>query len=183
MFVKRIALFCFAFICLLSAKAQTDTSLVLKPEKVHSPKKASILSAVLPGTGQIYNKKYWKAPVIYAAFGTLGYFYVDNHKNYIHFKDSYKYRIDENPDTSDEYVGVYTDDNLKLLRDYYRRNTELTIIIGFAVYALNIIDAAVDAHLFGFNVSDDLSLKAEPAFSPSLQGNPGWSGIKLTLRF
>jgi len=183
MHIKRIAFICLVFLYVLSANAQTDTVAVAKPEKIHSPKKAALLSSLLPGTGQIYNKKYWKAPIIYAAFGTLGYFYVDNHKNYLHFKESYKFRTDENPNTGDEYVGVYTDDNLKLLRDYYRRNTELTVIIGFAVYALNIIDATVDAHLFGFNVSDDLSLRAEPIFSPSYQGNPGWSGLKLTLRF
>ncbi len=168
------------FLMTENVSAQNDS---IPEKKPHSPRKASIFSAVVPGLGQIYNRKYWKPPIIYVAFGTLGYFYVENNNNYKIYKEAYKFRIDDNPNTVDQFIGIYPDDYLKSARDYYRRNLELTVIIGAIVYALNIIDASVDAHLFDFNVSDDLSLRMQPAYAPSLSGNPGWGGIKMTLKF
>jgi len=190
--VKIKSLFIFLCLCISFCKGhpQSDTlSISTKEVPVdtvssgHSPRLATILSAVLPGLGQAYNKKYWKIPVVYAALGVTGYFYVENNKQYNDFRQAYKFRTDENPATTDPYVEKYTDDQLKMLRDYYRRNLELTVIVGAAIYALNIIDAAVDAHLFDFEVNDDLSLKIEPTFAVPLGGNPQWGGLKLTLKF
>jgi hypothetical protein len=184
----------FIFLCLCMSFCnlypQSDTLSISANEipvdtvsSVHSPRLATIFSAVLPGLGQAYNKKYWKIPVVYAALGVTGYFYVNNNRQYKDFSQAYKFRTDENPATTDPYVDQYTDDQLKLLRDYYRRNLELTVIAGFAIYALNIIDAAVDAHLYDFEVNDDLSMKIEPTFSLPLNGNLQWGGLKLTLKF
>lgn len=162
-------------------QAQKDT--VAIDTSSHSPRKATIYSAILPGLGQAYNRKYWKIPVIYGALGTLGYLIYDNHNKYQTYREAYNYRTDEDPLTVDEYTDLYTDDNLKGLRDYYRRNFELTCIITFAVYTLNIIDATVDAHLYEFNVNDDLSVKLQPQVFPKLYGAPAYGGLKITLKF
>lgn len=129
----------------------------------HSPQRAAMFSAILPGAGQIYNRKYWKVPIIYASFGVSAYFIQYNYKNYTDFSNAYKIRIDQDPTTTDPYEEIYTADNLKFLRDVYRRNFELSCITAAAVYVLNIIDALVDAHLFYFHIDDDLSLRLQPS--------------------
>ncbi|SHF29758.1 hypothetical protein SAMN05444274_104332 [Mariniphaga anaerophila] len=150
-------------------------------EEVHSPRKATLYSAVLPGLGQIYNKKYWKVPFIYIGFGTIGYFINWNNDNYALFKVGYQHLTDTNPETQD-YLKIeavrrnnYDLDNptqfnnlktaLAKQRDYYRRNRDLLIISIVGFYGLNIIDASVDAHLFDFDISDDLTMKWEPSMS------------------
>jgi hypothetical protein len=175
---------CFILLLIfVSGQVLSQTDDKSRDTLLHSPKRATLYSAMLPGLGQAYNKKYWKIPVIYAAFGVTGYFFAENQQNYRLYKQAFRFRIDDNPETNDEFIGIYTDDNLKVLRDYYRRNMELNVIIGFAIYALNIIDAAVDAHLFYFDVSDELSLNIQPAFSPPFQAGPQWTGVKFTLKF
>jgi len=125
----------------------------------HSPTKASIMSAIVPGLGQIYNKKYWKVPVIYAVGGYLGYAVYYNHTQYIRFRNDYKYLTDDDPNTVDEFNGEVPADQLKYVKDQYRRQRDLSFM-GLAVwYVLNIVDASVDANLYDFDVSDDLSFK------------------------
>jgi len=146
-------------------------------EEVHSPKKATIYSAVLPGLGQAYNKKYWKIPIIYAGFGTIGYFIGWNNGFYSTYKLAYSDLTDDDP-TTDSYLDLEasqyydlddpTDFNnfksgLSKQQDYYRRNRDLLIIGMVAFYGLNIIDASVDAHLFDFDISEDLTLNWQPA--------------------
>ena len=147
-------------------------------QEVHSPRKATIYSAIVPGLGQIYNKKYWKVPLIYIGFGAIGYFINWNNENYQLFKTGYTHLTDTNPDTQD-YLKIeavrrnnYNLDNptefnnlktaLLKQQDYYRRNRDLLVISMVGFYGLNIIDASVDAHLFDFDISDDLTLKWEP---------------------
>lgn len=169
---------------LFSAFSQNETSDSDSNDTInHSPKRAAVYSAVLPGLGQAYNRKYWKIPIVYGAFGIVTYFYIDNNRQYKTYKQAYKLRTDDDPDTNDEFTGIYTDDNLKVLREYYRRNMELTLISGFAVYLLNIIDASVDAHLFDFDVNEDLSMRIEPFIIPEIQSSTYMSGIKLSLKF
>ena len=110
------------------------------------------MSALFPGLGQAYNKKYWKMPVIYAGFGGLGYAIGTTHTKYIIYRDAYIKRVDGDSTTIDDFQ-LYSSDNLFTLQDYYRRNRDLFIIGTAALYVLNIIDASVDAHLFSFNVS------------------------------
>jgi hypothetical protein len=163
---------------------EADTLAVLEPyqeeklEEVHSPRKAAIYSAVLPGLGQAYNKKYWKIPLVYIGFGTIGYFIHWNNDNYQLFRIGYQHLTDGNPETQD-YLKIeavrrnnYDLSNpnhynnlrtaLQRQQDYYRRNRDLLIISFVGFYGLNIIDASVDAHLFDFDISDDLTLKWQP---------------------
>jgi len=182
--VKSIPTYCLCvfLLCVLgqSSKAQNTDTLLLK---THSPKTATLLSAVLPGAGQFYNKKYWKIPVAYVGFGVIGYLAYQNQSLYKNYKQAYLYRTDNNPNTIDNYP-LYSTDALFQAKNYYRRNTELTVIIGVILYTLNIVDAAVDAHLYDFDISDDLSLRIQPTLiNPPHPAFKGSSGLKLTLNF
>lgn len=158
-----------------------------EPMKVHSPKKASIYSAVLPGLGQAYNKKYWKIPIIYAGFGTLFYFISVNGSEYREFKEAYNivYAGDTAEYSNNAYVVRYNAnlDQLREGRNYYRRNLELTYILTGVLYILNIIDASVDAHLYDFDISEDLSMRIEPSLSnqPYFASRPT-PGISIKLK-
>lgn len=138
---------------------QDDSAKVKKP---HSPRLATIMSAVVPGAGQVYNKKWWKLPIIYGGFAGLGYAYAFNQQEYKTYKNAYLIRVDDDSTNVDQFDGIYTDANLLELQEFYRRNRDLAIVGAFVLYALNIIDANVDAHLFDFDVSEDLSMKVEP---------------------
>ncbi len=146
-------------------------------EEIHSPKKAAIYSAILPGWGQAYNKKYWKIPLIYVGFGTIGYFIGWNNKNYKVLKLAYSDLTDDD-DSTNSYLDLdaakyYNLDNpdernkfkngLNKQQNYYRRNRDLLIISIVGFYGLNIIDASVDAHLFDFDISEDLSFNWQPS--------------------
>jgi hypothetical protein len=152
--------------------------------RAHSAHRASVYSALLPGLGQIYNKKYWKLPVIYGGFGTLAYFGVMNTREYRKFREAYNYvNSGDTSFTDNDYAIKYGLNSLRQGRDYYRRNVELTYILGVALYILNIVDAAVDAHLMDFDVSDDLSMQLQPMLLPPGPGAPVNGAISLTLRF
>lgn len=156
--------------------------------KVHSAHKATIYSMILPGLGQAYNKKYWKIPVIYAGFGVFAYFISFNNKEYQEWREAYVYAI-ENPDgdvppINDYYEKYGYDTNiLKEQKDYYRRNRDLSYILAGLWYLINIIDAAVDAHLMTWNVDEDLSIRVEPQLYQPVYGFKPGGGIKLSLKF
>lgn len=164
-------------------KDTNKTVVTIKKGVYHSPKKAALLSAILPGAGQVYNKKYWKLPIIYAGAAGLAYSFQFNHSRYIKYRDAYKFRIDNDASTTDDYIGVYSDDNLNTLQKYYHRYRDLTVIGFAALYALNIIDASVDAHLFTFDVSDDLSMKIQPTLINTVGMNNYTGGINLSMSF
>ena len=159
-----------------------DTIKVIDPPstqvKARSPKKACILSAILPGAGQIYNKKYWKVPLVYVAIGVPVWFAYDTHKEYKLYKEAYISRTDNDPATLDDFP-LYTDSQLKENVDFYRRYRDMNFFLIGLMYALNIVDASVDAHLSTFNVSNDLSFHLSPApYSSSLRPQLGF-----TLKF
>ena len=160
----------------------TDTTTVT----YHSPHKATIYSLALPGLGQAYNKKYWKIPIIYAGFGFLGYTIKTNHTEMKKFTEAYSYvSKGETYPTNNKYVAKYknTDDLLRG-RDFYRRKVELSIIWSAALYLLNVVDAAVDAHFFDYDVSDNLTLHIEPSVIPSQSPMvPHSNGIRLCINF
>jgi hypothetical protein len=168
--------------------SQSDTTFVELPdstrEKEHSPTKATILSACVPGLGQGYNKKYWKIPVIYAGFGIMTYFIYTNADQYLNYKCAY---IESSQGTMDgsysSLVQHYSTADLQSTREYYRRNLEISILLTVVWYALNILDAAVDAHLYTFNISDNLSMSVEPAMVPSGSAYKPAGGVKLCLHF
>jgi hypothetical protein len=121
------------------------------------PSKAAFYSAILPGLGQAYNKKYWKIPLVYGAIGTSMYFYLDNNKKYHSYRDAYKKRL---LGLQDEYD--YLDDSrLIAAQRFYQRNRDLSLLVTIAFYVLNIVEANVDAHLTQFNVSEKLSLSPD----------------------
>jgi hypothetical protein len=155
-----------------------------EPGKYHSPKKAALFSAVVPGAGQVYNKKYWKLPIIYGGFAGLAYAFNLNQRRYVTYRNALKSRLDQDPSTVDPYITMYSDDQLTTLYQYYHRYRDLTVIGGAALYLLNIVDAAVDAHLFTFNVSDDLSLNIHPTLINTATGrNPYTTGIGFNIKF
>ena len=141
------------FICTLISLSVSSQK--LQQEK--SPKKAAIYSAVIPGAGQIYTKKYWKVPIIYGGLVTSAYFINDNNNQYKEYKDAALLSYE----TEEDQLG-YTYSELIILKDHYKRNREISYFSFVGVYILNIVDASVNAHLFNFDVSDDISLNIRP---------------------
>lgn len=166
-----------------SIKMATDTSSSKKVKREHSPSKAALYSALLPGLGQVYNRKYWKVPIIGLGAGALIYGLNFNQSNFSMFKQELIKR-QQGLGNLDPDLDRYSDANLNELQDFYRRNRDLTIVGLALVYALNIIDATVDAHLFEFNVDDDLSMKVSPApiFTASSSMPAFGLGIKLCFK-
>ncbi len=125
---------------------------------VLAPAKAAFYSAVFPGMGQIYNKKYWKVPLVYGALGTTIYFYINNNKKYHLFRDAYKRRLEGFNDDNYAYL-----DNSRLIaaQKFYQNNRDLSALLTGLFYILNILDANVDAHLMQFNVNDKLTVKPD----------------------
>ena len=159
-------------------------SLVRKPMNILAPSRAAFYSAVLPGLGQAYNKKYWKIPIVYAALGTGIYFYLDNDKVYKRYRNAYKSRLAGH--TDDEFYGdgltpKVSSDGLIRAQNTLRRNKELSLLITFGLYALNIIDANVDAHLLQYNLDENLALK--PHFQYNEQENSTNLGLTLNFKF
>ncbi len=143
-----------------------------------SPAKAAFYSAVLPGLGQAYNKKYWKVPLVYAALGTGLYFYINNDRKYNQYRDAYKRRLSGY--TDDEFKNIDADRLLKGQR-YFQKNKELSLIITVGLYILNVVDASVDAHLLQFNVDENLSLRPD-YFLDDMRQSPTM-GLSLNYQF
>lgn len=148
-----------------------------------SPAKAAFYSAILPGLGQAYNKKYWKIPIVYGAIGAGVYFIMDNNKKHNQYRDEYKKRLANGGaiDTSDPTYGKLSTESVIRGQKFYQKNRDLSVLITAGLYILNIVEANVDAHLLQFNVNDDLSLK------PNLHTNPYTFnqnvGFTLTYQF
>ena len=154
----------------------------LKHEGWPKPGRAARLSLLLPGLGQIYNRRYWKVPLVYGAIGAVGYFALNNHQQYLDYKSAYQNRTDNDPATTDLQFPTLSDENVRLTRDNFRRNRDFNIILMTIFYALNSVEAYVDAHLRGFTVSDNLSLKVLPAAEYSVM-NGFQTGIKFSFQF
>ena len=173
-----------------STSIALDKELVLVEEQVFEkkeidplrPSKAAFYSAILPGAGQAYNKKYWKIPIVWGAIGTGVYFYLRNDRQFDRYRDAYKRRLAGFTDDefSDENGNpLISDDGLIRAQQQFRRNKEISLLVTIGLYALNIIDANVDAHLLQFNVDENLSL------SPHYQYNQmeHSSDLGLTVNF
>jgi hypothetical protein len=149
-----------------------------------SPSRAAFYSAILPGLGQAYNKKYWKIPIVWGAIGTGVYFYVRNDKQFDRLRDAYKRRLAGF--TDDEFYGdgstpQISDDGLIRAQEQFRRNKEVSLLITIGLYALNIIDANVDAHLLQFNVDENLSLR--PHYQYNKMENSSDLGVTVNFKF
>lgn len=184
----------FFLIFATSLFAQTTDSLTVKkeervivvsdsllPKEAYNPlapAKAAFYSAVLPGLGQVYNKKYWKIPIIYAGMAAGVYFYKQQDDDYNRFRDAYKRRLAGYED--DEFQGI-SDDRLINAQKSAETNKSISIIVTVAFYLLNVVDANVDAHLRQYEVSDDLSL--QPNFDYNEFNAKPQYGMSLTYRF
>lgn len=163
---------------------ESDTLVLQENEYKHSPRKATIMSLVVPGLGQAYNKKYWKIPLVYAAIGVPLYVAMDQQSMFNEFKSAYLKRVDGDPNTIDsKYDGVYTDANLENLIDFHRKNRDLFYVLTGVAYILNVVDAAVDAHLYHFEVSDDLSAVFKPDFQYLAPQQTFVPSLTLSLKF
>jgi hypothetical protein len=165
-----------------SLKIKGDSIAVVDTVKKHSPTKALIMSALIPGLGQAYNKKYWKIPIIYVGFGACAYSVSFNHKYYIDYKNAYFNKTDGDSTTIDLYPN-YSADVVLQYKNYYRRNLELSYIVGGLIYILNLIDASVDANLFDFDVSDNLALNIQPKYWFEEKQKVNFAGLQLMLTF
>ncbi|WP_302590187.1 DUF5683 domain-containing protein, partial [Alistipes senegalensis] len=171
-----------------------DAAVSYKTNDVSDVKKATTLACIFPGAGQIYNRSYWKVPFVVGGFASMIYCIDWNNRGYQRFKKAYNLLSDyeHNPDKypdgpTDEFHGRYSASFIRNLRNNYRRNRDLCIIISGALYVLQIVDAHVDAHLKDYDVSDDLSMNIEPlidyTYVPTLGGNRPVFGFNLGLKF
>ena len=168
----------FAFSQKIEAVINKSDTLVIKEIDPLRPTKAAFYSALLPGLGQAYNKKYWKLPIVYGAIGTSLYFYINNNKKYNNYRDAYKRRLQGFNDDEYQYL-----DNSRLIQAqrFYQRNRDLSLLVTVAFYVLNIVDANIDAHLAQFNVNDKLSF--QPEVYPNEINYKLNMGISLNYKF
>jgi hypothetical protein len=148
--------------------------------KEHSPTRAALFSAAIPGLGQAYNKKYWKIPIVWGGFVAFGYFINWHNDQYQFYRKNLIYAIAQDPDYPNE--TNLDPATLRSARDYYRRNRDQLAIYGILFYMLQIVDAHVDAHLIEFDVNQDLSLRIQPDVVPVQYSNAN-VGLSLKLTF
>ncbi len=195
--------FCMIFLFSNQANAQTDSlSLVsdtvapadprlinldteLPNKKIRNSKKALTYSAILPGLGQSYNRKYWKIPIIYGGFAGLALVVDFNQKKFKQFSNELVARSKNDPSNMpDPALAVASNERIVELKNFYKRNRDFSILGIVGLYGLNIIDAYVDAELSGFDISDDLSLKITPYLQPPatiVKNQPAFTGLKFTF--
>ena len=171
-----------------------DAALNYSTNDVSSVKKATTLSLICPGAGQIYNKSYWRAPIVVGGLASMVYVIDWNNRGFQRFKKAYSLRVDfdQNPDkypegvSPDEFRGRYSASYLKNLRDAYRRNRDLSLLLTAGVYIFQAVDAHVDAHLKDFDISDELSVELHPMFDyqqTQIGGSNPVFGFNLNLKF
>ncbi len=171
-----------------------DAAVNYSTNEVSHIKKATTLATICPGAGQIYNRSYWKVPFVVGGFASLIYCIDWNNRGYQRFQKAYHLLADYDahpekyPDgPTDEFQGRYSTSFIKNLKDSYRRNRDLCIIITAGLYVLQIIDAHVDAHLKDYDISDDLSMNIEPMidydYMPSAGEHRPTYGFNISLNF
>jgi hypothetical protein len=147
-----------------------------------APAKAAFYSAILPGMGQIYNRKYWKAPIVWGALATPTYFYLTNNSEYKRFRTAYKlrkagFRDEFTDDLGDVAVSLET---LETAQEQLRENRDLSLMWGVILYVLQIVEASVNAHLLQFNTDDNLSFRPTFVQDPILFNAPK---VGFTLKY
>ena len=173
---------------LIIKSAETDTTgksllaLDTVVTKKHNPKVATFRSAVLPGWGQAYNKKYWKIPIVYGALGTAAGVFIYNIKTYKLLRQAVVYRSDN--DTANdvlvapEFASLSTE-SIRFYRNAYRQNIDYSVLAFLVIWGLNVVDATVDGHLKAFDVSPNITLKIRPGFNYSTSS----AGLSLVFSF
>jgi hypothetical protein len=153
-----------------------DTTLSKKTKWQPNPKKAGLYAALVPGLGQVYNRQYWKLPLVYGGLAVAGYLVVFNSNEYNTYRKAYIGRIN-NPYPTDEYVGVYNTEQLKQIQDDYNRSLNMSVLFASVGYLVQVLDAITAAHLRNFDISRDISMQMRPVVTP-LGG-----GIGLVMNF
>jgi len=155
---------------------------------VNPVQKATILSAVFPGAGFVYTKRYWRLPIYYGAFAAAATVVDYNNRYFIRYRNAYNAMTDGDPTTEDEFHGRYTESQLSNARDAYRRDRDLGIICMVGIYAINIIDTYVTATLMNWDISRDLTANVKPvmfrdyAYTKS-GGYASGAGLSLSIKF
>lgn len=180
----------------VSMKRNLQATEPLKPRFVPDPQKATWLAVVFPGAGQIYNRKYWKLPIVYGGFIGCLYAYNWNGQMYSDYRQAYLDIMDTDPNTNSyedffrpgydfEKNKDYLKEVFKKRKDRYRRWRDLSVFAFAAVYALSIIDAYVDAQLSSFDISDDINLSINPQLIPSNvgSGSSNFYGLNCNISF
>lgn len=153
-----------------------DTTLSKRTKWQPNPKKAGLYAALIPGLGQVYNRQYWKLPIVYGGLAVAGYLVVFNSNEYNTYRKAYIGRIN-NPYPTDEYVGVYNTEQLKQIQDDYNRSLNMSVLFASVGYLVQVLDAITAAHLRNFDISRDISMQMRPVVTP-LGG-----GIGLVMNF
>lgn len=150
-----------------------------------NPRAAALLSFVVPGAGQAYNKRWWKIPIVYGALGGMAWLANDNNQEYQRLKKNYKWVVDGDNATNptEAPYSLMNSDQLKGYRDQFRKWTELSYLWLGIVHLLGVTDAFVDAHLHSFDVSDDLSFQANPVIESVSNGFGPAFGVGIRLGF
>jgi hypothetical protein len=195
--MKRLFIFCLFSVSAFQALSQNpvtitrdtifleaeDTLMIKSYAKRYNPRKALLYAAVAPGLGQVYNKKYWKLPLVYGGFYLIGKNISDINKLYVEYKNYLFYNIENNyGDTTPNPVIKLTTPQLRRFVDKARRERDLWVIVMGGMYLLQMVDAHVDAHLKEFDLNPNLKVKVEPSIT-----NDAWvgrqTGMSLTFRF
>jgi Family of unknown function (DUF5683) len=163
----------------------TEKGKITKKTRVYNPRKAALRSAILPGWGQFYNRKYWKLPIVYGALGISGGVFVYNLQTYRDTRFAYRVKYNMRVLRTDsllfsqikpELQGI-AEESLRAYRDRFRRDIDYSALFFVILWGLNVVDASVDAHLKAFDVSEDLSLQFRPGHSEMADTN----GFSLVL--
>ncbi len=149
--------------------------------KRYDPRKAMLYSAVLPGMGQTYNKKYWKLPIVYGGFAVLIYVVDAYQDQYLTYRQDLFYVVNEKPPTGLGTTG-YNEDQLRQLVNQARRERDYFLILSSMWYALQFVDAHVDAHLKEFEVNPRMQVRLEPMMENTMLTGRS-TGVRLSLRF
>lgn len=189
----------------IANKEEQKKSVVFKKNENHSPKKAGMLSAIVPGLGQIYNRKYWKLPIVYAALGGVGYLAYTNtiYYNFWHDGLIIKNAITNKQKTDADFLNFGTTNKYRSMttsltpsqlnnesesyfqtqNDYFRRNRDLSFFFLGLLYMANILDATVDGHLYNFDVTNDLSFHLQPTYISSFNQYSSGLGLSISAKF
>lgn len=177
----------------------TEVPVKSEAQKTFAPSpRAAVLWAIIPGGGQVYNRKYWKVPIIIGGMTALYYAISWNNNNLLEYANAYSDIKSDDPMTNDSWIAFVPagadpnsyrtngsfQETLRHGRDFYRRNRDLSIIVSVGVYALSIIDAYVDAELAHFDISPELTLRATPTYIPSTTfPSSGGPAVQVALSF
>ena len=156
----------------------TNKATIFKKKK--SPQTAALLSGLLPGAGQIYNGKIWKAPIVWAGLGAFSYLWINENNRYEDAKTAYLSYLDTDPSNNIVFNGTSNVTIIQSTKNVYRNQRDMYLLLGVVFYGLNILDAAVDAHFTNFDVSDDLSMN----LNLDLKSYPQTANVpSLTMNF